>query len=163
MMISHRQADFFRDGSEFVQAFSQKFPLLFRVVRFVRENSFVELALNAVALLGDVAEFRAHGVEEFAVRDKIFFDLLVRLSEQKRTEPRAGDAHAAKVESLFEDVGVFGIFAADFAAGEARQRHLADALFKSIFLAEVGHVVVSPRNRRDTQFNFSHLKPSQKI
>ena len=97
------------------------------------------------------------------MRDEVFFDLFIRLSKQKGAEPRGSNAHAAQIESFFENVGIFGVFSADFAAGEARQRHFADALLKSIFLAEVGHIIVSPSNRRDTQFNFSHLKPSQKI
>ena len=45
----------------------------------------------------------------------------------------------------------------------ARQRHFADALLEGVFFAEVGHVVVRPRNRRDTEFDFSHFEASQKI
>ena len=97
------------------------------------------------------------------MRDKIFFDLLIRLSQKKGAEPSTCNRNAAQVESLFENSGIFGIFAADFRTRESRQRHFADALFKSIFLAEVGHVVIRPSNRRDTQFNLSHVEASQKI
>ena len=157
MMVRHRQANLLGDSTELVEALSERLPLLFRVVRLVAEDSLVELALNARALLCDVAELRAHGFEEFAVLDEVFLDLLVRLREEVRAEPCAGDLESAQIKSLLEDGRIFRVLVADLATREASQSHLADTLFKRVLFAEIRHVVVRPSNRSDTKFDISHL------
>jgi hypothetical protein len=132
-------------------------------MRLIAENSLVELALNARALLCDVAELRAHGFEEFAVLDEVFLYLLIRLREEVGAEPCAGDLESAQVECLLEDSRVFRVLVADLTAREASQCHLTDALFKRVLFAEVRHVVVRPSNRSDTKFDISHLINPQKI
>ena len=157
MMIRHRQADFLSDSAEFVEAFSKRLPLLFRVMRFVTENSLVKLALNTRALLCNVAELSTHSFEEFAVFDKVFLDLLIRLREQIGAEPSTGNLQSAQVKCLLEDSWIFRILVADFAAREAGQSHFTDALLKGVLFAEIRHVVVRPSNRSDTKFDVSHF------
>ena len=157
MMVRHRQTDLLGDSAELVEAFSKRLPLLFRVVRLVAEDSLVELALDTRALLCYVAELCAHGLEEFAVLDEVFLDLLVRLREEVGAEPCAGDLESAQVKCLLEDSRIFRVLVADLAAREASQSHLADTLFKRVLFAEVRHVVVRPSNRSDAKFDISHL------
>ena len=148
---------FFGEAAHFVEALADQFPLLVGIDRLFAEdgNGF---ALNGVALLGSADDFCAERVQKIAVFDKRFDRGVVAFAQKQRGEPRVADTHAAHVELVFERCNVFRVFVADLAAGEACQRHFADALFKRVFRAEIGQIVVGPRDRSDRKLYFVFIQ-----
>lgn len=79
-----------------------------------------------------------------------FFPLAVG---EKGAEPGVADLNAADIQHRLENRRVARIFAADFAAGKAGQRHFADDLLEGVFAAELRHIIVSPADWGDSQFD----------
>ena len=128
----------------------------FRVVHhvFCVEYGGIHLSLYAKALLGRAYSFCAHCFQKFTLRDKVLFDFSHRLGEHERRKPLICYLKTSHIESFFEHCGILGILVAYFATLEACKCHFAHALFKGVFTAQIGHIVVGPRYRRDTQFDF---------
>ena len=159
VMVAQLEAARGRNRAQAVQTRAQAIPLgVVHRVLGAGEHGRVHLPLNGITLLGDVDAVRANGLQKVQLARKVGLDLLDGLRQQERGEPPRRDAHAAQVELALELGGVGRVLVSDLAAGEARQRHLADGLAKGVFAAQLGHVVVAPTNRRDAQKDLVGIK-----
>jgi hypothetical protein len=91
-------------------------------------------------------------MQEIHVVNEFINGLFPLAVSKKGAEPGVANLNAADIQHRLENRRIAWIFAADFAAGKARQRHFADDLLESIFAAQLRHIVVSPANRGDSQF-----------
>ena len=142
-----------REPAHLVEAARDERPFLLGINRLVAKDAH-GLALDAVALLRGSDHLCAQRVEKIAVLDESFDRRVISLGEQGGGEPDVADLQPADCKLLLERFDIFWIFVADLAAGKTAERHLADALLKGILRAEVGQVVVRPRDRRDGQADF---------
>ena len=157
------------DLAQLVQAVAQELPLgvVHHMLVAAGEHGYVHLALDGVALLADVDAVGAHGSQEVQVGDEVLLLLLKGAGQEEGGVPAAGDAHAAQVQGLLQLGRILGILVADLAAGEARQRHLADGLLEGVLRAQLRHIVVAPADGCDAQeyvvgikhWNFPLVKP----
>ena len=142
-----------RQAAEGVIAFRHPLPLFVAEARLrIAEDRFIQ-PLYAAALLGAANHFRPHRMKEVHVIDEFingFFPLAVG---EKGAEPGVADLNAANIQHRLENRRIARIFAADFAAGKAGQRHFADDLLEGVFAAELRHIIVSPADWGDSQFD----------
>ena len=141
-------------SAHLVKAPRHRLPLLFGVHRLFVQNGFVQATLNGIALLGSADHLGTQGVQLVAVLLKGGDGLLIRLGSQVRREPSVANLQPANVQIRLEHRRIGRVFVADLRAGETGQRHLADALLKGIFCAQVGHIVIGPADGGNGQFYF---------
>ena len=122
------------------------------------EDGHVHLALDGVALLGDVDVICADSLQEVQVGDEVLLLFLHGTGQDEGRIPAAGDAHTAQVQSLLQLGRVGGILVADLAAGEAGQSHLADGLLEGVLGTQFRHIVIAPADGSNTQGNSFRIK-----
>ena len=120
----------------------------------------VGLALDAVALLGDVDAVRADGCQEIKSLVEVSGILLEGLRDQEAGVPLAGDPHAAEIQSRLQLSRILRILVADLAALEACERHLADDLLEGVLRTKLRHIIVAPADGGDAQEYLALIKHS---
>ena len=156
MMVGHRKTNLLCNCTEFVQALGEQLPLLLRIVGLSVEHRDIQFSLHAVALLCNIAELCAHRLQELAVCNEVLLYLFIRLREEEGTEPCTGNAHAAQVKSLLQHGRILRILSSDLTSRKSGECHLTDTLLKGVFLAEIRHIVIGPRNGSNPQTNLCH-------
>ncbi len=159
MMDGQIHAFFTGQSTHFIEALADRLPLFFCVNRFIgTEDRHIQFALDGVALFGRTDDLRAEIIQFIAVGDKVLNGHFVGFTRQQGREPCIADLQTAHIQLVFQYFRILRVFVTDFRTLETCQRHFADTLFKCVFSTQIGHIIVCPADRGNTQLYFVRIK-----